>query len=67
MGGGPTILQTLTDNRNARDWANETIITDGNRHIDRYTKSLDYSDWGRVGMKSKGYGPIYPYESKGRL
>ena len=29
----PTL--TLTDNRNARDWANETMITDGNRHIDR--------------------------------
>ena len=29
----PTL--TLTDNRNARDWANETMITDGNRHMDR--------------------------------
>ena len=29
----PTL--TLTDNRNARDWANESMITDGNRHIDR--------------------------------
>ena len=34
---------------------------------DGYTKSLDYGDWGNVGMKSKGYGPIYPYESKGKL
>ena len=34
---------------------------------DGYTKSLDYGDWGNVGMKSKGYGPIYPYESKSRL
>ena len=25
----------LTDNRNARDWGNESMITDGNRHIDR--------------------------------
>eukprot|EP01044_Picomonas_judraskeda_P038325 COSAG03_NODE_17841_length_367_cov_0.537313_1_plen_37_part_01 len=24
---------------------------------DGYTKSLDYGDWGNVGMKSKGYGP----------
>ena len=30
-------------------------------------KSLDYGDWDNVGMKSKGYGPIYPYESKSRL
>ena len=29
----PTVM--LTDNRNARDWANESMITDGNRHIDR--------------------------------
>ena len=29
----PTL--TLTDNRNARDGANESMITDGNRHIDR--------------------------------
>ena len=34
---------------------------------DGYTKSLDYGDWDNVGMKSKGYGPIYPYESKSRL
>ena len=29
----PTVI--LTDNRNARDWSNESMITDGNRHIDR--------------------------------
>lgn len=29
----PTVM--LTDNRNARDWGNESMITDGNRHIDR--------------------------------
>ena len=29
----PTVM--LTDNRNARDWANDSMITDGNRHIDR--------------------------------
>jgi len=29
----PTVM--LTDNRNARDWANESMITDGNRHTDR--------------------------------
>ena len=34
---------------------------------DEYTKALDYGDWKNVGMKSKGYGPIYPYENKGRL
>ena len=25
----------LTNNCNARDWSNESMITDGNRHIDR--------------------------------
>ena len=31
---------------------------------DGYTKSLTTSDWKNSGMKSKGYGPIYPYETK---
>lgn len=34
---------------------------------DGYTKSLDYGSWKDVGMRSKGYGPIYPYENKGKL
>ena len=39
-----------------------------NVHVsDGYTKSLDYGDWNNVGMKSKGYGPIYPYENKGKM
>ena len=34
---------------------------------DGYTKSLDYGDWKNARMKSKGYGPIYPYENKAKV
>ena len=34
---------------------------------DGYTKSLTTSDWGNIGMKSKGYGAIYPYGGNARM
>ena len=34
---------------------------------DGYTKSLTTSDWSNIGMKSKGYGAIYPYGENARM
>ena len=31
---------------------------------DGYTKSMATGDWKNIGMKPKGYGPIYTYETK---